>query len=233
MKFKILLFLLLISFALSAQNSLLENATKLPYSSGKQAEYSSNKKVGYLTTIQGDTIKFYPTAGVTREKKYSQIISGYVALTNEFVFYYNEKGERIKFHQKKIRRLEYFDQSYINLPVGSIWGLKRLHEVVAENNKYILTNYYSSAYYLYVYNKETSKFQVSKEWNSFKRKKDLKLIEKKIIPYFKDCKDLIEQLKANVEIGDYDTQKKEFRSKWGTVKVRRLLFGSIYNFQCD
>lgn len=84
--------------------------------------------------------------------------------------------------------------------IGSMFGFKRLHEIVIQNEKYLLTQYFEAGFhYVYITDKTTVKFVQKKLKTSWRHKKDRKTFNKKILSYFKDCKKNVDFVLRNAE----------------------------------
>ena len=186
---------------------------------------SAQIEVGYLITDDGETIYFYenPTGKAVRSD--NNVLYGDVNLTTQYVHYFNAEGKHKRFSQGKVREIEFNGLNYMKLPVNL--GAKRLHEIIAINNEYLLTNYYNDGYYFYIFNKENLDYVVKLQKHSYSRKKDLKLLEKKIKPYFLNCPELITAIQKGIEESNY---KPEVRA--GAFLIKNNLFRFVSNYQC-
>jgi hypothetical protein len=160
--------------------------------------FSQNVK-NFFITKEGEKITVYKNIHKkTYEKRKHEFKSDY-ALTGMSFFYHDKNGDLQRTLQSKIKEAFLFGRHYINKKIGSILGFNRLHEVIIENERYILTQYYEAGFYCYLTDKTKDKFVFKKIKVSKNYKKDRRFIEKKIKPYFKNCKDFMHMIYLNTK----------------------------------
>ena len=186
----------------------------------------AQKEVGYLISEDGEKIIFYenPTGEVIRSN--NNVLEGDVNLTTQYVHYFNAEGKHKRLSQAKVKEIEFNERNYMKLPVNM--GAKRLHEVIAVNNEYILTNYYHDGFYFFIFEKDGLDMVVKLQKHSYNKKKDLKLLEKKIKSYFKNCPELIARIQKGIEDSNYKTEIKD-----GAIVIKNNFFRYVSNYQCS
>ncbi|CAL68065.1 hypothetical protein [Christiangramia forsetii] len=188
----------------------------------------SQETVGYAITENNERIDFYQNVEKRSKLAYNHVISGDVSMTGQFIFYLDKKNEFRKIPQKKIKELNYGLKRFLTLPLS--WSMDRIHEVIAENDKYLLTQYYfNGVNYLYVFDKSNMKYVEKKISHSYKVKKDSKNFERYIKPYFSNCPELLKKIKFNIENIKY---RSNAAYKDNSEYADNYLFNSISNFQC-
>lgn len=111
------------------------------------------------------------------------------------------------------------------MKIGSMFGFRRLHEVIFQNDKYLLTQYFEAGFhYAYIKDKSTGKFLEKKVKISWNHKRDQKKFRKKILPYFKDCSEFIKLVKENT--------KEHYRYATDYSNYNRM-FRGISNMKCQ
>jgi hypothetical protein len=188
----------------------------------------AQKEVGYLINEEGGKIVFYENVKNKTTFYMDNKLSGDVNLTVQFVHYYDMSNKAKRFKQSEVAEMSYNNQKFIKLPIGSL-GRVRLHTVIAENDNYILTNYYHDGYFFYVFEKDEHKVIEKKKRHSVKQKLDNKLLEKKIKLYFKDCPELIVRIKKGIADSNYEKEYDGF----GLI-IKNNLFKYVYSgFNCS
>ena len=145
--------------------------------------------IGKIETVKGKELLVYPYM------QYSQKVHG-VIMGSQFLYYHDIDGKERKIAQRKIKKFILGDRVLIRLKV---WGnLMRLHEVITENDKYMLTSYHDNHRELfYVYDKNDMSVVEYKINHSEKKKEDftnIKLLKK----YFK-CNDMFDIINSNIK----------------------------------
>jgi len=132
-----------------------------------------------VVTTKGDTINLY----------------GDISMGDGLIYFKNEKGKNDMYAAKKVQYMIANNRIFKTLHVR---GGVDLQEILAYNDKYVLTQYVSGgAYFVYIWTRD---FQpVEKELSLYTLHHQSKLIEKKIKPYFGDCKELIDKMETNIE----------------------------------
>jgi hypothetical protein len=144
---------------------------------------------------------------ISTEGEKIEIVGGKVEFSEDHISFSspNEKKEYIR--QSKVQLLVFGKEKYENLP---IYGkVMRLHEVIAANNSYKLTQYWDDGVYYYIFDKDN----VVVEGKIRYTKKSEQEIEMVVRKYFKDCKELLKQMQTN----------KSYKSD---------LFFNVHNFNC-
>lgn len=126
---------------------------------------------------------------------------GNVSMSAESITFSDASGKNQYEKQKNIKSLVTGNRLFINLPITSIQD--RLQEVIAYNDKYILTAYWHNGQYLYIYDKD---YEAVEKKILLKHKKWKVLSKEKIMPYFGDCPTLMKKINSNAnkkyEYGD-------------------------------
>jgi len=189
----------------------------------------SQKVVGHLITNKGERINLYENKGNKKKVRGYTVFSGDVNLTGEYVRYWTKKQKLVKIKQKKVTKLVHGEKRYELLPIIDNKRY-RIHEVIAENNEYLLTQYYSSGYYfIFTFRKPSLEMSeyiyrsgVMKDW-------DLEIYEEVLLRYFGDCSALLDKAKYNIENYEYIDINEQ-----GSVRtVQNTMFNDITNFQCE
>ncbi|MFK7807600.1 MAG: hypothetical protein AB8F74_07380 [Saprospiraceae bacterium] len=176
----------------------------------------------YFTNKDGEKVILYSNKKqeTTFYKEY--ILEGDISFTAQYFFYYNKSGKRKKIKQGKVKEVHFENTQYISLPIGAAG--KRLHEVIASNDKYLLTNYFSRANYFYVFDKNNKPVK-KKMKHSWKRKDDYRSL-KTLKKYFSNCPELLATIKSNIENSDYKMMHGD------VAVVKNNMFASLKNYQC-
>ena len=180
------------------------NLTTVTFSQKTEYNFFETKK-GEKIKLHGDSYKF----------------------TAQYFFYSNENGKEQKIAQKKIKYIDMGRKYYFRDKIGSTFGFKRLHELICQNKKYRLSQYFSNGmFYLYLFDKEKEKYAYKKERIKGKTKADKKLFNKKIKPYFSECEELISKINSNLS--------REYKPDFFSLSYSQseLLF-AIYNYNCE
>lgn len=179
---------------------------------------SYSQIVGKIELKKGDEINMY-----AKEKEL-------FSMHGQTIYYYNEKGKSKSLKHSKINKLTTINELYINLPIYSL-GAKRLHRVVAENDKYLLTDYYSiNRFQFYIFDKSTMDAVVKLQFQTYKPKKDKKLITI-VEKYFGTCNELMNKIQSNFDAFYLHSDYKRIMQK--TYEPRSILFENISSFKCD
>lgn len=186
----------------------------------------AQKEVGYLVSDNDEKIIFYKNPTGEEVRSNNNVLKGDVNLTAQYVHYFNAEGKHKKFAQSKVAEIKFDNREYLKLPIGSL-GAERLQEVIAQNDEYLLTNYYHKAYYFFVFRKDEMKMEEKLQNHSNRMNKDLKLLEKKIEPYFKTCPELIKRIEKGIEDSNYKHEVID-----DVIIVKNNLFRYVSNFQC-
>lgn len=188
----------------------------------------SQELVGYAITKNDVKIDFYKNTKEKTKLAYRHLINNDISITGEFLFYFDKNNRFEKIAQKKLKELNYEPRRYLILPIN--WYMKRIHEVIAENESFLLTQYYFNGhYYFYVFDKKSMKYTERKILHSYKKEIDSKNFKKYIKPYFKNCPDLLNQIKFNLENIIYRSRA-AYQSN--TKYAKNYLFRTISNLQC-
>ena len=182
----------------------------------------------YYIKKNGERVNIYKNLDKPEMHVMGNNLEGQLHFTPSQVFYYNEKGKQKFISQKKVKELHFDGKDYINLPILKS-KRPRLHEVIASNEKYILTSYFHNNYYLYIYDKQKMKPMEYKITHSKRKEADLELINNMISRYFSDCEELMAQLKENVEKANY---KKRAEKKGKMYLFKNVLFNEISSLEC-
>ena len=178
----------------------------------------------YFINVNGDKTILYENIKKESHMTNTHIVSGDYALTGYYLWYHDKEGELKKIAQSKIKELITEENRYVRMKIGSMFGFKRLHEIVMESDTYLLSQYYEGGfYYAYITNKATGKFEEKKMKISWNNRRDKKIFKKKILPYFKECSVFITIVKSNIE------EKYKIRSR----VVKNRMFKDISNMKCQ
>ncbi|WP_298318015.1 hypothetical protein [uncultured Aquimarina sp.] len=188
----------------------------------------SQQSNNYFIKKDGEKVFIYKGRKGKKMTYYSHTDSENYALTGEDLCYYNEKGYEKCIKQRKIESALLDNKHFTNLKIGNFLGLKRLHEIIIENEDYILTQYYfNKRLYAYLLDKNKGEFIFKKELISKKKKYDKELFNQKIQQYFKDCPLFIEMVNKNLN-GNYEGLG------WGGTRTDyNVLFKGISSFKCN
>ncbi|RMA67691.1 hypothetical protein [Ulvibacter antarcticus] len=225
MKYTIITILLIITnINLYSQTDSLSRKEKMSNLNERLKENKS-KSIGYFITIKGEKVEIYRLKNAIEALIEIGSATDY-GLTAERLFYHDEKGKVIKVKQKKISELFVGNNYYTRLKIGSAFGFNRLHQVIAQNKNYILTEYFShSSFYYYLFDKNNQVFVYKKQRSSNNTKDDKKFTEKYLKPYFKNCPELISKLDENLS--------KEYKKSLGQSSYISNLMLGISNFECQ
>jgi hypothetical protein len=147
--------------------------------------------------------------------------------TGSSYYYFDQKGKVQTLDFDKIDTIIVTDGSFcltrLDIPNYDIFWNK-----VVENEKYIL---YDAGKFFMIYDKKTDgllkqNYTGHSQPGNYGLKKDIKMLEENIKPYFSDCKGFIDRVNANLTKENY-TDKKPMQ----TTGYR--LFKGIGNYQCD
>lgn len=186
----------------------------------------SQDAIGKITLKEGETIFMYPKGSDAPVYDGNYIIEGNMALTPASLIYFSKDGKLKKIKQKKLDEVTYGNQLYKSFPIFGSRGF-RLQEVIMQNDKYLLTSYFSLANYFYIYRKEDNKGLENGVKHSKKRKSDYKTLDKVLPKYFPNCPELMQQIRSNIRNSDY-------RVLYGNVHVAsNNMFKGIQNYICN
>lgn len=178
----------------------------------------------YFTNVDGRNIQIFENIKGEKYHKYNHIFDTDYALTGQYFWYHDKDGELIREMQSNITDAYLDGRHYSNLNGINMFGSKRLHEIKVQNENYALTQFYThGTYFLYLIDKKSAKFVFKKEIVSKKSKKDRKLFEKKIKPYFKNCQEFI------------DLTYKSLETEYSLERNRPVdnMFKYVSNISCD
>jgi hypothetical protein len=201
----------------------------------------SQEIVGHIVTKKGKKINLYKNSDNKVKGRMYHVLYGDMNLTGEYVRYYDENNNLKKISQSKVEQLVYGEKKYMTLPIKK--KVKRIHEVIAENDNYFLTEYYSyGGFYFYVFDKtDLLKPEVEKIQHSLFKEQDLKII-KTVESHFPNCKILIETLNKNIENAKANERKtsigvvsayEEVKTEKGLVIPNRILSQGTLNLKCN
>ncbi len=126
-----------------------------------------------------------------------------ISLSTEFISFNDSEGKHKSVRQKKIKLMLVYNRLFLNLNISK--SMKRLQEVYAYNSKHIITGYWQSAVYLYVWDKDFNlvegKISFFQSYTKVKIKKNKEKYNEQIEKYFKDCDVLTETFNKNIETG--------------------------------
>ncbi len=216
--------LIFISANCYSQNDSLSRKEKMD-NLNKRLKGNTDKPIGYFITLSGEKVKIYRLPN-TLEAVFEMGANSDYALTAERLFYTNEKREVKKIKQKKISELFVGNNYFTRLKIGNVFGFNRLHQVLVQNDKYILTEYFSNgSFYYYLFDKQNEEFIYKKKKSSNKTKNDNKFAEKYLKPYFKNCPDFISQLNENLST--------QYKKTLGSTVYISFMTKHISNMKCE
>jgi|GEM_PF-3114721 len=147
----------------------------------------SQKSDSYVIMLDGTKIECY----------------GNISLSAEYVSFENSDGKSKSIKQKKIKLMLIYNRLFLNLNISK--NMKRMQEVYAFNSDYIMTGYWHSATYIYIWNKDftliNGKISFFPGFTKKKVKKNQLKYNEEIAKYFKDCEELSNAFNKNIETG--------------------------------
>jgi hypothetical protein len=159
--------------------------------------YASAQGIGFLITNDDEKVEVYKSISID-------------ALT---VKTYNAKGKSVTFDNRKVKRVSVSGREFLSLAVNKK-GDKRLQEIIARNDDYILTDYFIDDHYIFIFDLQGQAVVGKTKYNTFSKSDKVEIIEV-IKKYFENCPVMLEKLEENAE----DKKAK--------------LFDGIGNFECD
>lgn len=192
----------------------------------------AQKEVGYLIGEKDEKIIFYENPKIKKKDINNYEEFGDVGLSAQFLYYYDKQGKLQNYPQSKIIGISTSGKvRYELLPIKKS-GMKRLHRVLIENDKYLFTEYYANNVYVYyVFSKSDGKIIKGRKMVRDKAKADKKFYEENIKPYFGNCKDLMTHIENKLNSDTYGYYTK------GNYVGREILYGGnlldgVSNYQC-
>ena len=181
--------------------------------------------IGSFTRVNGEKVDIYNLKSVDETIGEGLGYSDY-SLSAQFLYYHNKEGKVKKIGQTKIATFETTNNYYTRLKIGSAFGFKRLHRRLIETEDHILTEYFSHGqYFYYLYDKANDTFIFKKEKGD-KVKKNRKLFDQSIKPYFKNCSEFISLVEAHLS--------KDYSKRFSTNKlIESNLFLDVSNLKCE
>lgn len=172
-------------------------------------------KAGELELMNGKKIEIYHK--ILKEGGIEN-----ASMNGQRIYYFNIKGKYRQINHSKVSTMIIGDEKYVRLPIY-VLSAKRLHRIIAENNKYILTSYYSiNKHYFYIFEKSTMD-AVEKL-----RSHDMEGVET-IRQYFGDCTELMNKMELN--LNPDQELKEEMEYNWATLGS--VLFYKINQIKCE
>lgn len=182
----------------------------------------------YLITNKGERVILYNNEEDPFMLIKGNSLYGNMNLTANQVFYFDKEGKQRRISHNKVKELHFNGRNYVNLPIRKS-GTPRLHEVIATNDKYVLTQYFHNGYFFYIFDKNKEQALELDNHHSNKKEEDLELLNNVIARYFSDCSKLMSHLKGNVENGNYKNRVKNI----GSVTVlENILLKGVFNLKC-
>lgn len=132
-----------------------------------------------------------------------------ISFDDTYLMYYDENNKSRKIMMKKVAYLQADAYRYINLPLYKNGGLRRLHRIVATNDEYILTSYFSNnQYFMYVFDKNYKMvegfFAYYMLFSDRNRDAKTEKAMEEIKTYFPHCVKLLNILSTRVKSGDHN-----------------------------
>ena len=185
---------------------------------------NAQMEIGYMITKKGEKIGLYKNNSSSKKPVYLHggLFVGNVALSAQYIYYIDIDGNLERISQRKIKECSYGENRYINLPIYSV-GMTRLHRVIAENENFLLTSYFHNSHFFYVFEKADLNPREKKVRMGRSKKRDLKLIESSVKPYFGNCPELLQRIKKGVLGSYYHRYRGSFNN---------TLFKNISNYKC-
>ncbi len=225
-KIKQLITIFLTLISVSSYSSPNTSTTKLRDTNASSLlPENINNPIGYFINNKGEKVEIYKS--INEKETFGELgfIADY-ALTAERLFYHNKEGDIKKVMQKKISELFVGNNYYTRLKIGSTFGFKRLHQVIIQNDRYILTEYFShGSFYYYLFNKKNEKFVYKRKRSDNNSKDDKKFFQKYFRPYFKNCPNFISKVKENLTV--------VYNKYSGGKGFKSFMFEGVSNLKCD
>lgn len=121
--------------------------------------------------------------------------SGETTLTAASVSYKDAKGKEHTVAQKDVRFMVAADRVFMNLPITK--HMYRLQEVIAYNDDYILTYYFSQQNCLYVFDRNGNPVSGRQLINN--QKYNQRAYDKVVKKYFAGCTELLDAMQKNLD----------------------------------
>lgn len=188
---------------------------------------SFSQVVGEIELKKGDILKMY-----AQRFKDGTVNHNIFSMHGQTIYYFNKKGKKKNLNHSKIKKLTTSSETYLSLPISSL-GAKRLQKVVAENDKYLLTDYYSiNRFQFYIFEKSKMKAVEKHKIQTYRAKKEKKRI-KIIKKYFGNCTELMRKIQSNYDSYYIHKNYYEINNIENTNQYISILFGNISNYKCQ
>ncbi len=144
---------------------------------------SAQKSENYIQPIEGEKI----------------ICPGKVEMGAQWVTYEDGKGKEQMIKHVKIKSMFVFGRLFTNYPISKGGSMVRLHEIIAYNDKHILTAFWQTSYNYYIFDR-SGNMVGGKVRLTGSKNKQMKILEENILSYFPTCKELINAMSKNIQI---------------------------------
>lgn len=142
----------------------------------------SQKSVNFYITLEGERVDCH----------------GDIRMDASRLYYENAEGKNKSEKQKSIKLMVVFNRVFLNLPINK--NLMRLQEVYAYSSEYIITGYWQTSTYLYVWDSKFNPVVGKIFFNpSGKREKNQKKFDEEIKKYLADCEKVINRFSSNIQ----------------------------------
>ncbi len=165
----------------------------------------------------------YPNTTYEVHSMDNESFSGDYALSAQYLYYLDQKGEVIKIEQSELKSMNVNDQYFELHHVYKKGGPKRLHEILIKGENFTITQYFGGLYYeLYIFD-ATETCTLGPRRISNDAKDDTKTFNTYVKPLLKYCPDYIAQIEDNL-VNNY--------AKYEYHEMNRL-FESFANSACE
>jgi hypothetical protein len=133
------------------------------------------------------------------------ICTGKVEMLARWVTYIDDKGKEQMIKHVDIKSMSVYGRTFVNFSLFKNGSMKRLHEIIAYNDKYLFTAFWQNDYFYYILDRSGNMIEERFRILGF-QKRQKKAMEEKVSPYFNECKELINAMTVNVEAGKTSTE---------------------------
>jgi ribosomal protein L33 len=147
-------------------------------------------------------------------------------MNNESIIYKDKKGKSKSIKQAEVQKINYNNIRFVKLPI-CISNIKGHHKIIAENDNYLLTNFFQDGWRFYIFEKNKKKEFEKLVYHSIKKKTDLENLEL-IKKYFPKCDKLLVKIAFNIQKFAY---KRRVRTKSNYNDP--VIFDGISNLKCN
>jgi len=178
----------------------------------------------YFVKANGEKVFISMNSEANVNVKLNHLFDTNYSITRQYFWYQDTNGKLQKRKQSKMAAAYLDGKYYSNLRIAYDVGPRRLHEIIAENDQYILSQYFHNGFFFcYLTDKSTSKFILRRRIVSRKNKADRELFDEIIKPYFKECELLTNAVYKATEV-EYNINNRY---------PKNHLFGEVSNLTCE